>query len=168
MRVNVCMYACSSYMYLKSLPYSHPHNYCRPRTAASHPGSSAASQPSTSESHTQKGDVEGERKREGAGPFIPGQKEPLTISLSSAHKPVQATPSTASTDSIGSISSVFPSPHSIPKVHSGLCSVCGRVTNEFDEEVITHCAIVITTCCQRLPTRVSGYLVSRVIPALSK
>ena len=73
-----------------------------------------------------------------------------------------------SVDSTASCSSVFLRPSSIQKLHSGLCSVCGRVTNEFAEEVVTQCAIVVATCCQRLPTRVSGYLVSRIIPALAK
>jgi hypothetical protein len=73
-----------------------------------------------------------------------------------------------SVDSIGSFGSVFLRPSSMLKLHSGLCSVCGRVTNNFAEEVITNCAIVVATCCQRLPTRVSGYLVSRIIPALAK
>ena len=73
-----------------------------------------------------------------------------------------------SVESISSFGSVFLRPSSMLKLHSGLCSVCGRVTNDFAEEVITNCAIVVATCCQRLATRVSGYLVSRIIPALAK
>ena len=85
-----------------------------------------------------------------------------------AHKAVQKMTSVDSVDSVGSFSSVFLCPSSMQNLHSGLCSVCGRITNEFAEEVITNCAIVVATCCQRLPTRVSGYLVSRIIPALAK
>ena len=92
----------------------------------------------------------------------------IPVHISSVHKLVHATASNVSTDSVGSLTSVFLRPHPVPTLHSGLCSVCGRVTNQFAEDVIGLCAIVVATCCHRLPTRVSGYLVSRVIPALAK
>jgi hypothetical protein len=129
------------------------------------PSASSSSQPTYSlESHTIP------RAEKGRASLSPVREEsPSALHESSPiplpHKAVQAMDSV---DSIGSFGSVFLRPSSMLKLHSGLCSVCGRVTNNFAEEVITNCAIVVATCCQRLPTRVSGYLVSRIIPALAK
>ena len=50
----------------------------------------------------------------------------------------------------------------------GRCVVCGSPTNEFSEEVMALCAVVIGTYCNRLPHVVPRYLVSRIIPALTK
>ena len=50
----------------------------------------------------------------------------------------------------------------------GQCVVCGGPTNEFGEEVVGMCAVVVGMYCNRLPHVVPRYLVSRIIPALTK
>lgn len=46
--------------------------------------------------------------------------------------------------------------------------MCGGVTNELSEEVVALCSVVVGTFCNRLPNIVPRYLVSRIIPAVTK
>lgn len=50
----------------------------------------------------------------------------------------------------------------------GVCIACGKPSNEFTEEVIAVAIVALGTCCHRLPHTVSGYLVSRIIPAVAR
>ncbi len=50
----------------------------------------------------------------------------------------------------------------------GRCVVCGGPSNEFSEDVIALCAVVVGTYCSRLPHVVPRYLVSRIIPAFTR
>lgn len=51
---------------------------------------------------------------------------------------------------------------------AGHCVSCGGPTNEFGGEVMALCAVVIGTYSNRLPHVVPRYLVSRIIPAMTK
>ena len=51
---------------------------------------------------------------------------------------------------------------------AGRCVTCGAPSNEFGEEVMALCAVVIGTFSNRLPHVVPRYLVSRIIPAMTK
>jgi len=54
------------------------------------------------------------------------------------------------------------------RVEAGVCPLCGKPTNEYPEEVVAIATVVVGTCCHRLPHIVSGYLVSRIIPAVAR
>ena len=61
-----------------------------------------------------------------------------------------------------------PKEDNTPSFTKGRCVVCGGPTNEFSEEVMALCAVVVGMYCNRLPHVVPRYLVSRIIPALTK
>ena len=50
----------------------------------------------------------------------------------------------------------------------GKCVFCGGPSNEFSEEVIALCVVVVGTYCSRLPRMVPSYIVSRIIPAFTR
>lgn len=51
---------------------------------------------------------------------------------------------------------------------AGMCVNCGGPSNEFGEEVMALCAVVVGTYSNRLPHVVPRHLVSRIIPAMTK
>ena len=76
---------------------------------------------------------------------------------------------TVSNSTVSSASeSLRPPPSQVSPPRVGLCSICGKVTNEYLEEVIALCVVVVGTCSHRMPSIVSPYLISRVIPAIAK
>ena len=50
----------------------------------------------------------------------------------------------------------------------GICVACKKPTNEYSEEVIALATVAVGTCCHRLPHIVSGFLVSKIIPAVAR
>ena len=119
-----------------------------------------------------------EREREGAALTpVPEETEssgqhrsgPGRKLLGHAHEPLGPTTNAGSNSSahanVSDTSLKATAPVSTP---AGICSICGKVTNEFTEEVIALCVVAVGTCSHRMPETASTYLVSRIIPAISK
>ena len=99
------------------------------------------------------------------------------IELSSEHKMSQLAPdqtlrvppvnsaSTITSSRSGGVSEALRPTQVTP---AGVCSICSKVTDEYTEEVIALCVVAVGTCSHRIPSTVSGYLVSRIIPSISK
>lgn len=83
--------------------------------------------------------------------------------LSEDKEQVKAKSSTRTAESAGN-DKVKAEPVSVP----GICIACDQPTNEYSEEVIAVAVVALGTCCHRLPHTVSGYLVSRIIPAVAR
>ena len=119
-----------------------------------------------------------DREREGAALTpVPEETEsshvhrsgPSQKLLVHPHEPLGPTPSAGSASSAHtSMSDTAPKPPAPTCTPAGTCSICGKVTNEFTEEVIALCAVAVGTCSHRMPETASTYLVSRIIPAISK